>query len=77
MQRWAKSLDNPIRKGASTTCTGGMIFVYLSSMDNLKDYRKPDLRLIEVRFERALLQTSGTDRADDGYDPGIDLGDLD
>ena len=54
-----------------------MIFVSLSGMDNLKDYRKPDLRLIEVRFERALLQASGTDRADDGYDPGIDLGDLD
>ncbi len=54
-----------------------MIFVYLSGMDNLKDYRKPDLRLVEVGFEHALLQASGTDRADDGYDPGIDLGDLD
>ena len=46
-------------------------------MKNLKEYRAPDFRTVEVRFEHALLQTSGTDRADDGYDPGIDLGDLD
>lgn len=46
-------------------------------MELRKDYQKPDLRVAEVRFEHALLQSSGTDRADDGYDPGIDLGDLD
>ena len=42
-----------------------------------KEYQKPDLRVAEIRFEYALLQSSGTDRADDGYDSGIDLGDLD
>ena len=41
------------------------------------EYRQPASRLVDVRFEQALLQTSGTDRADDGYDPGNDLGDLD
>lgn len=46
-------------------------------MKNLKEYLKPALRPIDVQFEQALLQTSGTDRADNGYDPGIDLGDLD
>lgn len=46
-------------------------------MELRKDYREPALRIVEVRFEYALLQSSGTDRADDGYDPGIDLGDLD
>ena len=46
-------------------------------MRNLKEYTAPAFRLVEVRFENALLQTSGTDRADDGYNPGIDLGDLD
>ena len=46
-------------------------------METRKDYLKPVLRLVEVRFEHALLQASGTDRADDGYDPGNDLGDLD
>ena len=46
-------------------------------MENLKEYLKPELRVSEIRYERALLQTSGTDRADDGYDPGIDLGELD
>jgi len=46
-------------------------------MKNLKEYQKPALRPIAVRFEKALLQTSGTDRADDGYNPGNDLGDLD
>jgi hypothetical protein len=51
--------------------------VPLMDMKNLKEYLKPDFRLVAVRFEQALLQTSGTDRADDGYDPGIDLGDLD
>ena len=45
--------------------------------NNRKHYLIPALRLVEVRFENALLQASGTDRADDGYDPGIDLGDLD
>ena len=46
-------------------------------MENLKEYQVPALRVMEIRFEHALLQASGTDRADDGYDPGIDLGDLD
>ena len=46
-------------------------------MKNLKEYSEPALRVVEIRFEQALLQASGTDRADDGYDPGIDLGDLD
>ena len=46
-------------------------------MNNLKEYREPALRGVELRFEQALLQPSGWDRADDGYDPGIDLGDLD
>ena len=46
-------------------------------MKNLKEYIEPALRIVEIRFESALLQTSGTDRADGGYDPGIDLGDLD
>ena len=46
-------------------------------MELRNEYRKPALRIVEVRFEYALLQSSGTDRADDGYDPGIDLGDLD
>jgi len=46
-------------------------------MKNLKEYQVPALRVTELRFEQALLQTSGRDRVDDGYDPGIDLGDLD
>ncbi len=46
-------------------------------METRKDYLKPALRFMEVRFEHALLQASGTDRADDGYDPDNDLGDLD
>lgn len=46
-------------------------------MTDMKKYAAPALRLLEVRFENALLQASGADRADDGYDPGIDLGDLD
>lgn len=46
-------------------------------MELRKEYLKPALRIAEVRFEYALLQTSGSDRADDGYDPGIDLGELD
>ena len=46
-------------------------------MKNCKEYIEPALRVLEARFEQALLQASGTDRADDGYDPGIDLGDLD
>ncbi len=47
------------------------------AMKNLKEYCSPEFRLLEIRFEYALLQSSGADRADDGYDPGIDLGDLD
>lgn len=47
------------------------------AMKNLKEYIAPEFRLQEIRFEYALLQSSGADRADDGYDPGIDLGDLD
>ena len=46
-------------------------------MKTRKPYEEPAVRSVEVRFENALLQTSGTDRADGGYDPGIDLGDLD
>ena len=46
-------------------------------MKNLKEYREQALRVVEIRFEQALLQTSGWDRADDGYYPGNDLGDLD
>jgi len=46
-------------------------------MTDMKEYVAPALRFLEVRFECALLQTSGADRADEGYDPGIDLGDLD
>ena len=46
-------------------------------MKNLKEYREPAVRVVEIRFEQALLQTSGADRADDGYDPGNELGDLD
>jgi len=46
-------------------------------MKNLKEYSEPALRIVEIRFEQALLQASGTDRADDGYDSGYDLGDLD
>jgi len=46
-------------------------------MKEIRPYLVPALRVTEVRFEYALLQTSGTDMADDGYDPGIDLGDLD
>lgn len=45
-------------------------------MELRKTYLKPSFRMTEVRFESALLTTSGTDRADDGYDPGIDLGDI-
>ncbi len=46
-------------------------------MTDMKEYVAPALRFLEVRFENALLQASGADRADEGYDPGIDLGDLD
>ena len=46
-------------------------------MKNLKEYREPAVRVVEIRFEQALLQTSGADRADDGYDSGNELGDLD
>ena len=46
-------------------------------MKNLKEYMAPDFRLQEIRFEYALLQSSGADRAEDGYAPGLDLGDLD
>ena len=51
--------------------------IFHLDMKNLKEYREPAVRVVEIRFEQALLQTSGWDRADDGYDPGIDLGDLD
>ena len=47
------------------------------AMKKGKEYVVPALRVMEIRFEQALLQASGWDRADDGYDPGIDLGDLD
>ena len=46
-------------------------------MKNLKEYCSPEFRLLEIRFEYALLQSSGADRADDGYDPENPLGDLD
>ena len=46
-------------------------------MKNLKEYREPALCVVETRFEQALLQTYGWDRADNGYDPDNDLGDLD
>ena len=57
----------------------GIIFenTIFVDMKNLKEYSAPAFRLLEIRFEYALLQSSGADRADDGYDPGIDLGDLD
>ena len=70
MQRWIKSLDFTIFAG-NRICNDNL------DMKNLKEYSEPALRVVEIRFEQALLQTSGTDRADDGYDPGIDLGDLD
>ncbi len=41
-----------------------------------KPYQQPGFRVTDLRLEQALLQASGTDRADEGYDPGIDLGDL-
>ena len=46
-------------------------------MKNGKEYMVPALRVAEIRFEQALLQDSGWDRVDDGYDSGNDLGDLD
>ena len=46
-------------------------------MKNDKEYVVPALRVMEIRFEQALLQNSGWDRVDDGYDSGNDLGDLD
>ena len=49
----------------------------MHDMKNPMQYVEPALRVLDIRFEQALLQTSGWDRADDGYDPGIDLGDLD
>jgi hypothetical protein len=45
-------------------------------MKNGKEYVVPALRVMELRFDQALLQ-SGWDRADDGYDPENPLGDLD
>ena len=45
-------------------------------MKNCKEYVVPALRVVELRFEQALLQ-SGWDRADDGYDNDNNLGDLD
>ena len=44
-------------------------------MQPRKEYIRPDLRIVGVRFEYSLLQ-SGTDRADEGYDPGNDLGEI-
>ena len=46
-------------------------------METRKQYVEPALRDVKVLFETALLQSTGSDRADDGYNPGIDLGDLD
>ena len=46
-------------------------------METREQYLKPAFRILQVRFEHALLLTSGTDSADDGYDSGNDLGDLD
>ena len=46
-------------------------------MKYCKEYVVPALRVMELRLEQALLQASGWDRADDGYDSGNDLGDLD
>ena len=45
-------------------------------MKSLKQYIEPAIRMVDLRFEQALLQASGWDRADDGYDPDHDLGDL-
>jgi hypothetical protein len=45
-------------------------------MKNLKEYSEPALRVVEARFEQAFLQSTGEDRADHGYDPDNDLGDL-
>ena len=45
-------------------------------MKNLKQYIEPALRIVDIRIEQALLQASGWDRADDGYDNDNDLGDL-
>ena len=45
-------------------------------MKNLKEYREPALRVVEIRFEQALLQP-GWDRTHDGYDPENPLGALD
>ena len=56
---------------------GNRICIFRLDMKNLKEYSEPALRVVDIRFEQALLQTSGWDRVDDGYDPGIDLGDLD
>ena len=41
-----------------------------------KEYLSPALRALDIRFEAAFLQASSTDRADDGYDSGVDLGEL-
>lgn len=46
-------------------------------MSNRKDYITPGFRIVEARYEYSLLQSTGTDRADEGYNPGIDLEDLD
>ena len=71
-------MDYPIRERSLHTLPfKKLISTFAVIMELRKDYQKPDLRVAEVRFEHALLQSSGTDRADDGYDPGIDLGDLD
>ena len=53
------------------------LYLYtLSSRIMKKEYLSPALRALDIRFEAAFLQASGTDRADDGYDSGVDLGEL-
>ena len=45
-------------------------------MKNRKDYIEPALRVLEARFEQAVLQSTGENRADYGYDDDNNLGDL-
>ena len=69
MQRWLKSLEFAI-------FAGNRICNFDLDMKNLKEYSKPTLSVEIIRFEQALLELSGSDTADDGYDPNNDLGDL-
>lgn len=46
-------------------------------MNDREEYVKPAFRTTEACFEYSLLQSTGADRADDGYNTGMDLGDLD